>query len=86
MTVTLDPVMRSPSKKNKPKWHLGIRSQSKPLDIMDEVYKVRCRVADYLGSMNAECISEFVSKSTGTFPMLEALTELFSWDISSSHF
>ena len=40
MTVTLDPVMRSPSKKSKPKWHLGIRSQSKPLDIMDEVYKV----------------------------------------------
>ena len=40
MSVTLDPVLRSPSKKHKPKWHLGIRSQSKPLDIMDEVYKV----------------------------------------------
>jgi hypothetical protein len=36
MTVALDII----SKKNKPKWHLGIRSQSKPLDIMDEVYKV----------------------------------------------
>ena len=40
MTASLDHVVKSPSKKSKPKWHLGIRSQSKPLDIMDEVYKV----------------------------------------------
>lgn len=40
MTASLDPVHKSPTKKSKPKWHLGIRSQSKPLDIMDEVYKV----------------------------------------------
>jgi len=49
MTAALDPKPRSSTKTKptkKPKWHLGIRSQSKPEDIMDEVYKAMVRL-DY---------------------------------------
>ena len=48
MTAALDPKPKSSSTKvkptKKPKWHLGIRSQSKPEDIMDEVYKAMIRL------------------------------------------
>jgi len=43
VTPTLDPLLALERKKNVPvkkaKWHLGIRSQSKPQDIMHEVFK-----------------------------------------------
>ena len=42
MTPTLDPLLAE-KKKNVPikkaKWHLGIRSQSRPNDIMHEVFR-----------------------------------------------
>ncbi|CAF0833605.1 unnamed protein product [Didymodactylos carnosus] len=43
LSVTLDPIESGKTSKNpalkKAKWHLGIRSQSKPQDIMNEVFK-----------------------------------------------
>merc|ERR1739838_721715 len=60
MTAALDPIPDGSRKKTtstttttapaskpkvkRPKWHLGIRSQSKPEDIMDEVFKAMKRL------------------------------------------
>ena len=42
-TATLEPLLATERKKNiamkRAKWHLGIRSQSKPQDIMHEVFR-----------------------------------------------
>ena len=42
-TPTLEPLLATERKKNvtmkRAKWHLGIRSQSKPQDIMHEVFR-----------------------------------------------
>lgn len=39
VNATLDPTEHETKKSKKAKWHLGIRSQSKPQDIMNEVFK-----------------------------------------------
>ena len=46
------------------KWHLGIRSQSKPQDIMNEVYRAM-KTLDFVSRImifQTKCMQEFISR------------------------